>query len=80
MDVRVSRPVKTAGLRLSGLDDSITNVEIAEAMAKMGYCHPDEIRVGEIRMAPSGTGTVWTRCPVHAANKIATVGCITVGW
>lgn len=80
MDVRIARPVKCAELRLTGLDDSVTAAEIAEALATQGGCQREEIRVGDIRTTSSGNGMVWTRCPINAATKVATVGQIKVGW
>lgn len=79
VDIRIARPVKCADLRLSGLDDSVTPSEVADAQTQ-GGCRADEIRVGDIRLTLSGFGSVWARCPVQTANKLATMGRVTVGW
>jgi hypothetical protein len=77
---RITRPHKTGDLRFSGLDDATTSQEMAEAVAKAGACTPAEVRVGQIRPAPSGVHSAWVQCPLASANKIAGVGRLKVGW
>ena len=79
-DVRVSRPTKTAEIRVDGLDDSTTPAEVVAAVAKSGGCPPEDVRAGDIRADTAGLGTVWVRCPVAAANKVADAGRLLVGW
>ncbi|OWR43207.1 gag protein [Danaus plexippus plexippus] len=69
-DVRVSRPTKCADLRISGLDDSVTQEEVTAAVSKLGGCPPDQIKTGMIRRGVSGLGTILVSCPVAAAKKI----------
>ncbi|XP_063362906.1 uncharacterized protein LOC134660222 [Cydia amplana] len=78
-DVRISRPVKCAEMRISGLDDSVTEEELAAAVAKVGGCALEAVKVGRISRAPTGLGTAWARCPVAAAKKVAE-GRLLVGW
>ncbi|XP_026746996.1 uncharacterized protein LOC113508238 [Trichoplusia ni] len=73
-DVRVSRPVKTAEVRITGLDDSVTPEEVVAAVARSGECPPDRVRAGDIRTDATGLGAVWVRCPVASAKKIALAG------
>jgi len=47
--VAISRPIKTAELRIKDLEDSVTAAEIAEAAANEGECQIAEVRVGPIR-------------------------------
>ncbi|KAL0842498.1 hypothetical protein ABMA28_014592 [Loxostege sticticalis] len=77
--VRVSRPTKTVDVRLSGLDDSVTKDEVAEAVSRVGGCAADSIKVGEIRESWAGNGTVVVKVPVAAAKKISQ-GRLLVGW
>ncbi|XP_050558408.1 uncharacterized protein LOC126912092 [Spodoptera frugiperda] len=79
-DVRVSRPMKTAELRIAGLDDSVTTEEVVAAAARSGECPPDNVRAGDIRADASGLGVVWIRCPVASAKKIAESGRLLIGW
>ncbi|KAL0860027.1 hypothetical protein ABMA27_010342 [Loxostege sticticalis] len=77
--VRVSRPTKTVDVRLSGLDDSVTKDEVAEAVSRDGGCAVDSIKVGEIRESWAGNGTVVVKVPVAATKKISQ-GRLLVGW
>ncbi|XP_036150869.1 homeotic protein female sterile-like [Monomorium pharaonis] len=79
--VRVTQPVKMAELRLGGLEESVTPDEISRALADKGGCPVGDIKLGEPRRAPGGLFTVWARCPLAAANRIAAVdgGRLVVG-
>nr|XP_034190727.1 uncharacterized protein LOC117609010 [Osmia lignaria] len=79
-EVRVSRPMKMGEMRLSGLDDSVSPVEVAAALAAVGGCGPADVEVGEIRISPARLGTVWAKCPLTALSNIAASGRILVGW
>ncbi|XP_076765209.1 uncharacterized protein LOC143432407 [Xylocopa sonorina] len=46
--VKVSCPQKRADLRVSGLDESVTPMEVAEALAAVGGCRVSEVRTGAI--------------------------------
>lgn len=78
--VKIARPIKRAEMRIRGLDDSITTVEVAQAVALMGECQIKEIKMGEIKFSPYGLGTLWLQCPLTAARKIANAGKIKIGW
>ncbi|KAL4706441.1 hypothetical protein ACJJTC_004982 [Scirpophaga incertulas] len=78
-EVRITRPVKCADVRISYLDDSITKEDISDAIAKKGGCSLEHIRVGEIRTGPSRMGSVWARCPVAAAKTLSE-GRLLIGW
>ncbi|KAL0830304.1 hypothetical protein ABMA28_002504 [Loxostege sticticalis] len=77
--VRVTRPIKTVDIRLSGLDDSVTKEEVAAAVSKSGGCALDSVKVGAIRQSWSGSGTVVVKVPVTAAQKLLK-GRLLVGW
>lgn len=72
--VRVSVPQKTAEMRVTGLDDSVTLDEVMAAVAEAGGCRTDEITVGELHRAPRGLTSVWLRCPLKAARRISAFG------
>ncbi|XP_052742337.1 uncharacterized protein LOC112057814 [Bicyclus anynana] len=78
--LRVSRPVKCVDMRVSGLDDSVSNNDVVAEIASRGGCTADQIRFGEIKRSFSGLGTLWLRCPVTAAKKVAESGRLLVGW
>ncbi|XP_059047972.1 uncharacterized protein LOC131843361 [Achroia grisella] len=78
--VQVSRPTKTAEMRIMGLDDSVTPEDITHAVARDGECAPEEVKAGEIRLNPSGLGTCWVRAPILVVKKITTAARIKVGW
>lgn len=78
-EVRVSRPLKSAELRISELDDSVTSEEVAAAVAQHGGCSLESVKTGPIRRAFKDSGTVWVRCPVAAAKKLSS-GRLMVGW
>ncbi|XP_075983197.1 uncharacterized protein LOC142981284 [Anticarsia gemmatalis] len=78
--VRVSRPTKTAELRITGLDDSASPEEIKAALSRAGECPADSVRLGQIRLGPHGGGSIWACCPVAAAKKLVDGRRLLIGW
>lgn len=78
--VRVSRPLKTAELRISNIEASVTSTEIIRAVSEMGTFDCDTIRVGPINRALNGQNTTVIRCPLSLANKLARLKKIQLGW
>lgn len=78
--VRVNRPEKTAEIRVSGLEGSITPEEAAEAIATKGACRQSEITIGDIRETVPGQRSFWARLPLIAAKKASEGGHINIGW
>jgi len=78
--VVITRPMKTAELRLKDIEESITTGEIAEAAALEGECQETEVKVGPVRTGTNGLGTAWIRCPLIAANRLARKGHLKLGW
>lgn len=70
-EVRIARPIKTSELRIKDLDDSVTAEEVALAVAEAGECQTADVKAGTISRASNGLGTIWVRCPLTAAGKIA---------
>lgn len=79
-EIRVARLIKTVELRIKDLDDSVTAGEVAQAVAESGDCLVADVKTGAVSWAPNGLGTIWVKCPLTAANKIAVAGRIKVGW
>lgn len=76
--VKVGCPQKLGELRIRGLDPSVTQEDIL--LTEIGSCNKQDVNIGEIRFPARGLGTVWLRCPLAAANKLARAVNITVGW
>lgn len=79
-DIKIAMPTKCSEVRVSGLDDSVSAEEVAKAIIKIGGCRADLVKVGEIRVDHTGLGTIWVRCPVAVAKKVADSGRLLVGW
>lgn len=54
--VRVTRPIKTADIRIADLNESMTPQDVATAIAECGKCDPMALKVGLIRSAPKRSG------------------------
>lgn len=78
--VRITRPEKMADLRIKDILDGTDPDTIKDAIAEMGNCEREEVRVGILRSAANGLNTVWAQCPIRAANKVAAAGKMRVGW
>ncbi|XP_053608977.1 uncharacterized protein LOC128674479 [Plodia interpunctella] len=79
-EAEVTRPIKAAQIRVSGLNEGITPEALIEATARAGKCLPGQVRVGNIRMAPDMTASAIITCPVAAANALINEGRLLVGW
>ncbi|KOB76277.1 Gag-like protein [Operophtera brumata] len=62
---RVSRPTKCAGLRILGLDDSVSKEDVVAAIALRGCCSKETIKVGEIKCSYQGTGITTSAVSRH---------------
>ena len=78
--IKVARPTKCADMRVRGLDDSATPEDVRSALARAGGCSEDDLKLGPVRRAPSGAGSVWVQGPIAAVNKITAAKRVTVGW
>ncbi|XP_076388090.1 uncharacterized protein LOC143264501 [Megachile rotundata] len=72
--------MKCGECSIVGLDASVTTKEVVDAIVAATGCGTGDIRAGEVRMSPSGLGTVWVRYPLAASNKIVAARRIRVGW
>lgn len=76
----VARPSIKGELRLIGLDDSVTTMEITTVIAGIGGCNLDEVHTSEIKTMRNGMGIAWSRCPLNASIKVAANEKIRIGW
>lgn len=79
-EIKIRRPTKMAEMRISEFDDSVNTTDIARAISGIGGCGIFEVKVGAIKIAPNGLGTVWLRCPLTVANKVIEGGRVNIGW
>ncbi|VVD03859.1 unnamed protein product [Leptidea sinapis] len=70
----VNRPVKSADVRISGLEDSVTVEDVVAAIAAKGECPSEQVRTGLLVM-----GSLIITCPVTTARAI-TQGRLCIGW
>ncbi|XP_018405959.1 PREDICTED: uncharacterized protein LOC108782238 [Cyphomyrmex costatus] len=78
-DVLITRPEKTADVRLRDIEESVSKEEIGQRIASLRGCNLGSIKVGEISPSFNGMGFALIRCPVLAANKIAKERRIRIG-
>ncbi|XP_026331256.1 uncharacterized protein LOC113238637 [Hyposmocoma kahamanoa] len=76
----VTRPTKTANLRVTGFDESVTSEKIRTVVAAKGQCPQSAVSVGVVRLVPNGRGSALVRCPVTAAQRVTAAGRLLVGW
>lgn len=79
-EVRITRPSKTAEMRLRGLDNSATAGDVGSALLAMGGVTEGDLRIGVVRRSPSGFGTIWVQAPAAFVRRAATAGMVRVGW
>ncbi|XP_013188630.2 uncharacterized protein LOC106133446 [Amyelois transitella] len=76
----VSRPYKTAQIKIAGFNEAVTPEALQAEVSKVGNCPLGQVKLGQIRLAPNQTGAVIVTCPVAAANTLITAGRLLVGW
>lgn len=73
---RVTRPQLRAEIMVTGFDDFLTEVDLADALAERGCCAKDEIKVSNIKRKRMGPFKAWVSCPVPVAKD----GELRIGW
>lgn len=76
----VVRPMKLASLRVMDLDDSVTKEKVAGAIARVGKCMIQSVKVGDIVSGPRGMGATTVQCPMDVAKTLSEAGKLLVGW
>jgi len=79
-EVVIARPSVKGEVRILGLDDTVTTDEVVSVISDLGKCSSTDVRVGVIRPLASGLGVVWVQCPLAAANKVAALKKLRIGW
>ncbi|XP_063838238.1 uncharacterized protein LOC135087403 [Ostrinia nubilalis] len=72
-------PLPNPSYRGSVAPDSVTAEEVAAAVAKLGDCSVDNVKVGTPRLDHTGLLAVYVRCPTAAAKSVLE-GRLLVGW
>lgn len=78
--IKVTRPVKMAELRVKDILESTDVNEVRGIISTLGECTAEEVKVGTMRESSNGLGTLWVQCPLKAANKVAALEKIKIGW
>lgn len=76
----VTRPIIRGELRIWGLDDFVYAEEVNYVVADLGDCLSGEVEVGSIVKMANGLGSVWVRCSLMAAIRVATQNKMRIGW
>lgn len=77
---KVSRPTRSAFVRISGLDESVTTQEVINAVATTTECPPEQIKSNGIHLGPRGLCSTVVSCPVAAAKKLEEERHLLLGW
>lgn len=75
----VGRPTARGKLLLIGLE-SITREEVTAAVARVGGCSEESVRLGPIRQMKNGLGLIWIQYPLEVVNKLIDERRLLVGW
>lgn len=67
---KVSRPTKSAEMRITGMCDSVTPEEVMTAVAHQGGCPRECVKIGSLRCDSWGHSSTWVSCPVAAAKRL----------
>jgi hypothetical protein len=78
--VRIAALLKTAELRVEGIDVSVMKEELRHILALAAGCKKEELQVGGIGVARGGLGSAWMRCPIAGARKLAQEEKVAIGW
>lgn len=76
----IVHPQKLGELIIRNMDDSTTVEEVKNEIALLGKAPKDQIKTGEIKTMRNGLGTIWVRCPLESAIRVAEEGIIRLGW
>lgn len=79
MGAKVTRPSRTMDIRVTGLQEDTVEEDVVGAIARCGGCNTADIRCGRVRGTPLGV-SLWMKCPMAAAIKVAKLGKVKVGW
>lgn len=66
----IARPTARGELLLTGLDESITREEVTAAVARIGGCSEESVRLGPIRQMKNGLGLIWIQYPLEVVKEM----------
>ncbi|KYQ51478.1 Gag-Pol polyprotein [Trachymyrmex zeteki] len=79
-EVHINRPTPKTEFIISGLDDSITEQDVEEALVRLSGWDSESGKMGRIKKARDGMGSIWIQCPSTTAVRICTGNKIRIGW
>lgn len=77
---KVVRPIRSAALEVTDIDDSVTKEEVVAVVAEIGGCDVAAVKGRDIRPGRGGMGTIRLECPVAAAKAVLAKGRLLVGF
>ncbi|EFN89013.1 hypothetical protein EAI_08639, partial [Harpegnathos saltator] len=77
---KINRSQKMREIRIRGMEISTTEREVVEHVVEYGGCEPADVQTGKIRTTPNGSRSLWLRCPLTAAKKVAERETLAIGW
>ncbi|CAK1546353.1 unnamed protein product [Leptosia nina] len=72
--MKVTRPAKTVDIRISGIDESVGELELQDAVAKKGGCQFNDVKIGQKRDDRGSYGDIGRRRP---RRRYARASCAT---
>ena len=78
--VTISRPERMASIKITNVDITLSDEELAEEISRMSGCPTDKISAKIMRGPQYKIGLAWIRCPAKFAADMAEMGMVTVGW
>lgn len=75
----VTRPTAKGAFLLVGLDESVTGEEVTAAVAKVGECSEESVRIGPIRPMRNGLGIIWVQGTLVSVNRLIAKGRLLIG-
>ncbi|XP_045453781.1 uncharacterized protein LOC123663086 [Melitaea cinxia] len=76
----IVRPVKSAEVRISGLDETATKEGVAAVVAKATGIDVGLVKAGALRSGFYGTSSIVVSCPISAAKTLTEKGRLLIGW
>lgn len=73
-------PMKLGEVPVAGLDDSVQPAVVVAAVARVGGCRENVVRVGLIRSYRRGHGSAWVRYPLTVTRKVVEEGRLQLRW
>lgn len=79
-NVRILHPTRTEDILITNFDDSVMQYEVKLTISERRECPFSNMRIGLIRFMRNGLYSIWARCSLAAAIRVAEAGKINQGW